>query len=586
MLMTSPISQSSSDRAFGPCVQIPRQRISPMKRVLGTALIACLPLIFAHASSALALDRYVATTGSDTGNTCAVMLSPCMTIEHAVMQSMAGDTIHVAAGTYNEQVTVDKTLTFDGAQVGNDARMRSGPESIVTDSEGPFLIEADNVVIDGFTVEGATSDPTTDSAASGSGIWDNPSFSGTHGGYLIQNNIIQMNIAGIEADNDGTIQATIKQNLLLNNNLSGAGGGTGILTSTSGLNNALIDNNKFSGNNQSMNVQATSSSVTVSNNVFDASIGLGFSSSFLLKNNTAVNSPPFASIDLFGGDNGVSIQNNLLQSGQRAILVENPFGVGPNTNTAANTNCIQGNTVAGLEEDPGGHTGNLDATNNWWGSPTGPTIGSNPGGTGDKIIDSDGVVTYKPFLTSRPPGCPPPAKVISIGPSSMQGDLRIPASATPASAAAGFDFTIPGSHPATTMAFSNTQVTLPYRCSQQGPVAGSVVVSMPDHSYAVAANNNNWIPTSDQSSSASYEGSAQIGPVCGAGNTVFLNYSGTFGATFSSMVSSTASPIKFSLRFHYVVPAGKGQPNTNCSVGTNPSSVCGAGWSATKSFDP
>jgi hypothetical protein len=55
----------------------------------------------------------------------------------------------------------------------------------------------------------------------------------------------------------------------------------------------------------------------------------------------------------------------------------------------------------------------LDATENWWGSATGPTIATNPGGTGDTVIDDDGVVQYAPFLTTTTGGaCPllaPPA---------------------------------------------------------------------------------------------------------------------------------------------------------------------------------
>src|SRR5512136_172168 len=51
---------------------------------------------------ALGPHRYVATTGSDTSNNCSAMLTPCLTVGHAISQSLAGDTIHIAAGTYVE----------------------------------------------------------------------------------------------------------------------------------------------------------------------------------------------------------------------------------------------------------------------------------------------------------------------------------------------------------------------------------------------------------------------------------------------------------------------------------------------------
>jgi hypothetical protein len=101
----------------------------------------------------------------------------------------------------------------------------------------------------------------------------------------------------------------------------------------------------------------------------------------------------------------------VLVNGEDGIQVANPYAVGPNSDVIASENCIAGNTTAGLEEDAGGYTptapGSLSATENWWGSSTGPTITSNPGGTGDKIIDQDGVVAYSPWMTTQPASpCP------------------------------------------------------------------------------------------------------------------------------------------------------------------------------------
>jgi hypothetical protein len=56
-------------------------------------------------------------------------------------------------------------------------------------------------------------------------------------------------------------------------------------------------------------------------------------------------------------------------------------------------NNINGNTHAGIENDS---TQSVDAEANWWGSTTGPTSASNPGGTGDKII---GPVDFTNWLT-------------------------------------------------------------------------------------------------------------------------------------------------------------------------------------------
>jgi len=52
---------------------------------------------------------YVATTGTNTANACQTQASPCQTISYALLQQAAtltGGTIHVAAGTYTEQLSI------------------------------------------------------------------------------------------------------------------------------------------------------------------------------------------------------------------------------------------------------------------------------------------------------------------------------------------------------------------------------------------------------------------------------------------------------------------------------------------------
>jgi len=54
-----------------------------------------------------------------------------------------------------------------------------------------------------------------------------------------------------------------------------------------------------------------------------------------------------------------------------------------------------GNPVGVLSGGP------VDGTCNWWGSPTGPTAASNPGGTGAQVSPN---VTYSPWLGTPAPG--------------------------------------------------------------------------------------------------------------------------------------------------------------------------------------
>jgi len=337
------------------------------------------------------------------------------TIQSAVIAASPGDTISVCPGTYNEQVQVTKTLTLLGAQNGVDARTRTPTnESIINNSCGPVQIMADNVILDGFTVQGSTmSDPCFIA-----GIWTNPAFSGTQGGFKIRNNIVQNNIIGIEMDNTGAIQARVERNLIQNNNNPGPDGGTGIDTNF-GATNVLIDSNKFVGNtNSGIGVFSIGSSLTWSNNEFDSNrraFGLYNVTSSSISTNNLHNSNDAATADLriFGAVSGLSVTCNSFTSGAGIAIRINDagFGGGPNSSIMINFDNIFGYPVAGLEVDSGGYTGgpmSLNATNVWWGSSTGPTIASNPGGTGEIIIDPDGVVKYSPFLTTTTSCAPVP----------------------------------------------------------------------------------------------------------------------------------------------------------------------------------
>ena len=103
-----------------------------MHRLL-VALLACL-----LAPAAYAIDRYVATTGNDAANDCTNPLAPCLTLQHAIDQAVAADTVNVVSGTYPVAglVTVNKQLTLRGAQAGVDARDRVAAESILTNTQG------------------------------------------------------------------------------------------------------------------------------------------------------------------------------------------------------------------------------------------------------------------------------------------------------------------------------------------------------------------------------------------------------------------------------------------------------------------
>jgi hypothetical protein len=77
-----------------------------------------------------------------------------ITIQAAVSASNSGDVIEVDPGTYNENVSINKSLSLRGANYGL-ACPRINSESIVSGgaANATFRIQADNVSIDGFTIK-------------------------------------------------------------------------------------------------------------------------------------------------------------------------------------------------------------------------------------------------------------------------------------------------------------------------------------------------------------------------------------------------------------------------------------------------
>ena len=78
-------------------------------------LLGAVGVAGANGASASPLSLFVnGATGRDT-NTCTTVAVPCATIGHAVSLAAPGETIHVAAGTYAEQLVISKAVTIVGA---------------------------------------------------------------------------------------------------------------------------------------------------------------------------------------------------------------------------------------------------------------------------------------------------------------------------------------------------------------------------------------------------------------------------------------------------------------------------------------
>ncbi len=328
------------------------------------------------------------------------------TIQAAVNAAAAGSTITVDAGTYNETVTINKTLTLKGAKAGIDARTRStSGETIVSNTNGAFRINAKDVTIDGFTVQGETNQ----SGTTGAGIVMAPTVAGTQ----LRNNIIQNNVAGVFlANSSATDACLIQNNLFKNNNNAGVDGGRGIYTDgglTNGfLTNVIIDSNTFTGNRgstgtttlesavafEAQSASSVQSNLRITNNSFTnngKSLLFFNSTNVMIQGNTATGILDWYSgcFRFEGNNHNVNISyNTITNNGGPGVAVDSNGVPGDSSGFFVNYNNIVNNGTKytkrlGVVYNQSEYDGGFDARNNYWGAASGPS-GDGPG-TGDGV---------------------------------------------------------------------------------------------------------------------------------------------------------------------------------------------------------
>jgi len=146
---------------------------------------------------------------------------------------------------------------------------------------------------------------------------------------------------------------------------------------------------------------------------------------------------------------------------------------------------------------------------------------------------------------------------LSMGPQAMEGDPKV---APGTSLLAGYDFTIPGVHPAITVEFSGASVSFEATCAN-GSGGGTIMVAFADASYVDAQGSSAWYPSGDQHNPAVYQGATTVPDLC-SGGLVRLQRGGTFTAT----VDSSDPSRKVNVRWHYSANGTSGSWSGTTSV--------------------
>jgi Domain of unknown function DUF11/Secretion system C-terminal sorting domain len=151
----------------------------------------------------------------------------CASIQYAIDTiASGGETLEVAAGTYDENVVVSKSLTINGVKAGvaTSGRTVGVGETIVKPTGGTygFSIGASSVTIDGFDIDGS---------ASGGSVWAGVQMFGAYTGTGINWNFIH-GIDGINPSSNRGDGATIKYSYGI---WTMGGGSTGSRGAISGL---------------------------------------------------------------------------------------------------------------------------------------------------------------------------------------------------------------------------------------------------------------------------------------------------------------------------------------------------------------
>lgn len=318
-------------------------------------------------------------------------------------------------------VSNSQIVTFTGLTI------RDGKES-VNDGGGIYGSFGSRITINNSTV-------TSNTSGIGGGI-----YSYNNSNFTLNNSMVVSNTAafggGIYGYDDSSI--TLNNSTVSANTANKGGGIYGDNSSDFLINNSTIASNTANNgggiySNFSSNVTIISSTVASNTAANDGGGIYGDDTGYFTINNSTVvsNTATNNGGGIYSYSSSVTISSSTVASNTAGASGGGIYQDGSFASTAINSSCIVRNTNTAVNYDGNGDV--INAVNNWWGNPAGPS-GVGPG-LGDSVSAR---VNYTPFLTSAILGCP------TWGP-----EISLSKTVTPSQAA-------PGNTVTYTLSFSNT----------------------------------------------------------------------------------------------------------------------------------
>jgi parallel beta-helix repeat protein len=365
-----------------------------IKKFLSLALpIALLLATLASPGTAYAVSTnfYVdGATGND-GN-AGTSDSPLKTIQAAInMAAPSGDIVVVSAGTYPENLIINKTVTLECSNKGISAGWLPGSRLSPTLITGEMDISTAGVVIDGCDFRRKASDYDSSNRASATKLVESVSVTGE---IVIRNSVFDLGVkptgellflTGCGAGIYGTAAWRVHNSLFQSQTYSSSCGAALYDSRTIWAENAapvVIENNRFLNTSQSIYLTGVQPSGSlIENNIFE---GLGTAGPFI-----GVPTGVVVRGNTFEGYGGV-----YLDSSKGTIIENNTFSVSnwfalvadkSHTGTIVRNNSILGQYPSGYTGFSGMTLFNngpnaIDARRNYWGEAVPSTkIKTNPG---------------------------------------------------------------------------------------------------------------------------------------------------------------------------------------------------------------